>query len=551
VRWLTDLSIRTKLYAKVVVIVFSLLLILGLSSWLLATYQVDGPVYKEIVKAHELNTELTPAVITMDRPFLLLRGLLDARDDNEVEQGSAELQKMEQLYRSRLLDHWKRELPDGPLKKILLEKSNPPAEEIFRLAREKIVPALPVKDKGKGDPVRLFQTRIIPLFNQHMQAINEASTMTKQEADKLASDGSHKTRVWQWVLWLLCGLLIAATAVANTYLAREIVSSTRLLQSRLKEMASGAGDLTARVAVDSHDELGDLAGSINALIAKIHVLVSKIRESSLQLLATASEIAATARQQEGTAQGLSASTTEVAAAVREISATSQELARTMEHVYSNATQAADLASSGRTQLGDMEKEMEQLVYSTASISGKLATIREKADNINVVVTTITKVADQTNLLSINAAIEAEKAGEYGRGFLVVAREIRRLADQTAVATLDIENIVRQMQEAVSAGVMQMDKFGEEVRRGVSRIGEINGKTGRIIEEVQGLRSRFQHVNEGMRNQSAGAAQINEAMAQIANSTQQTQAALEEFHRATANLRSAVEGVNQEIAAFRV
>ena len=113
-------------------------------------------------------------------------------------------------------------------------------------------------------------------------------------------------------------------------------------------------------------------------------------------------------------------------------------------------------------------------------------IREKAENINVVVTTITKVADQTNLLSINAAIEAEKAGEHGRGFLVVAREIRRLADQTAVATLDIENIVRLMQDAVSAGVMQMDKFSGEVRAGVQRVAEISAQTGQIIEEVRAL-----------------------------------------------------------------
>jgi methyl-accepting chemotaxis protein WspA len=112
--------------------------------------------------------------------------------------------------------------------------------------------------------------------------------------------------------------------------------------------------------------------------------------------------------------------------------------------------------------------MQQLVGSVGSTSPKLAVIREKADNITQVVTTMTKVADQTDLLSINAASEAEKAGEYGRGFRVVAREIRRLADQTAVATLDIEGMVRLAQGAVPAGVMQMDKFGEEVRCGSAR-----------------------------------------------------------------------------------
>ena len=109
--------------------------------------------------------------------------------------------------------------------------------------------------------------------------------------------------------------------------------------------------------------------------------------------------------------------------------------------------------------------MKQLVESTASVSAKLGMIREKADSINAVVTTITKVADQTNLLSINAAIEAEKAGEYGRGFLVVAREIRRLADQTAVATLDIETMV---QADAGRGLRGRDADGQVRRRGAVR-----------------------------------------------------------------------------------
>jgi methyl-accepting chemotaxis protein WspA len=223
----------------------------------------------------------------------------------------------------------------------------------------------------------------------------------------------------------------------------------------------------------------------------------------------------------------------------------------MHEVNGRANHAASLATAGRERLGGMERTMQQLVESTAAISSKLAIIREKADNITLVVTTITKVADQTNLLSINAAIEAEKAGEYGRGFLVVAREIRRLADQTAVATLDIENMVRLMQDAVSAGVMQMDKFSDEVRSGVRRVSEINGQTGEIIAGVSGLSDQFRVVNEGMHNQAAGAGQINEAMANITTNVRQTAAALEEFDKVTSHLRGAIERLNQEIAAFKV
>ncbi len=118
-------------------------------------------------------------------------------------------------------------------------------------------------------------------------------------------------------------------------------------------------------------------------------------------------------------------------------------------------------------------------------------MNEKTGNINSVVTTITKVADQTNLLSLNAAIEAEKAGEYGLGFGVVAMEIRRLADQTAVATYDIEKMVKEMQSAVSAGVMGMDKFSEEVRRGVEEVRQVSAQLAQIIHQVQALTPRFQ------------------------------------------------------------
>ena len=116
---------------------------------------------------------------------------------------------------------------------------------------------------------------------------------------------------------------------------------------------------------------------------------------------------------------------EVAAAVKEISATSQELMRTMGEVQTSAVQAGELAATGQGALTGMHQAMQGLAESTDSISSRLSVISERANNINLAVITITKVADQTNLLSINAAIEAEKAGEAGRGFLVVAREIRR------------------------------------------------------------------------------------------------------------------------------
>jgi methyl-accepting chemotaxis protein WspA len=199
----------------------------------------------------------------------------------------------------------------------------------------------------------------------------------------------------------------------------------------------------------------------------------------------------------------------------------------------------------------MEETMQQIMSAGASINAKLAVLNEKAGNINQVVTTITKVADQTNLLSLNAAIEAEKAGDYGRGFAVVATEIRRLADQTAVATYDIEQMVKEMLSAVSAGVMGMDKFSEEVRRGVAEVHQVGAQLGQIIQQVQALTPRFDVVGEGMQAQSTGAQQISDALAQLGEAVRQTVESLRQSTEAINQLNGASQGLKAGVEKFKL
>jgi methyl-accepting chemotaxis protein WspA len=186
---------------------------------------------------------------------------------------------------------------------------------------------------------------------------------------------------------------------------------------------------------------------------------------------------------------------------------------------------------------------------TRTIAERLTAIQQRAHDITSVVTTITKVADQTNLLSLNAAIEAEKAGEYGRGFAVVAREIRRLADQTAVATLDIERIVNEMRASVSAGVAGMEQFAHEVQQGVEQVRVVGTQLGEIIARVQALTPRFDTVNQGMQAQAEGAQQISAATVQLREAAQQTATSLQESTRAIAQLNLAAQGLHDEIARF--
>ena len=193
--------------------------------------------------------------------------------------------------------------------------------------------------------------------------------------------------------------------------------------------------------------------------------------------------------------------------------------------------------------------MHQIGEASNLINSRLALLSEKAANIGMVVTTINKVADQTNLLSLNAAIEAEKAGEHGRGFAVVAREIRRLADQTAVATFDIEQLVKEMQSAVSAGVMGMDKFSEEVRRGGEAVGQVTTQLSEIIDQVQTLTPSFDAVNEGVQSQSISAQQISDALAQLSVAAQQTADSMRQSNMAIEQLNDAARGLQSGVSRF--
>ena len=333
-------------------------------------------------------------------------------------------------------------------------------------------------------------------------------------------------------------------------LAQAFARMTRSLQSMAKGAEEvAAGNLTVAIKPQSTKDV--VGNALATMVQKLSSLIGQVQRSGIQVNTSATEIAATARQQQATASEIFSTTTEIGATSKEISATAKELVTTMKGIAEIAEETATLAGSGQSGLARMQSTMQQIMDASGSVNTRLAVLSEKATNINTVVTTIAKVADQTNLLSLNAAIEAEKAGEYGRGFSVVATEIRRLADQTAAATSDIELMVKEMQSAVSAGVMGMDKFSEEVRRGVDVVGQVSTQLTQIIEQVQTLTPGFETVNEGMQSQSLGAQQISEALAQLGEAAQQTVESLRQSNLAIEQLNEATSGLQQGVSRFKV
>lgn len=405
------------------------------------------------------------------------------------------------------------------------------------------------KRNQKAEAIKLLNEQLTPAWTAGRMKLNDIIVENKAVADKdmAAIDEAVVAAKISMGISLLVAIL--AAGLCGLLLMRAIMAPMNRIVSILEVMRTG--DLSNRLNLERKDEFGAVETGFNDMMSELTSLVSQAQRSSVQVTTSVTEIAATSKQQQATATETAATTTEIGATSREIAATSRDLVRTMTEVSSAADQASVAAGSGQQGLARMEETMHSVMGAADLVNAKLAILNEKAGNINQVVVTIVKVADQTNLLSLNAAIEAEKAGEYGRGFAVVATEVRRLADQTAVATYDIEQMVREIQSAVSAGVMGMDKFSEEVRRGMSEVQQVGEQLSQIIHQVQALAPRVLMVNEGMQAQATGAEQINHALVQLGDASSQTVESLRQASFAIDELSQVAVGLRSGVSRFKV
>ncbi|HYC92654.1 MAG TPA: methyl-accepting chemotaxis protein, partial [Thermoanaerobaculia bacterium] len=346
----------------------------------------------------------------------------------------------------------------------------------------------------------------------------------------------------------IAALLIVFVAI---WQANHLTRPLDLMAGTLQNLASLEADLSRRLPSERTDELGIVSRSFNTFVSNMERIIEQVIRAGMQVTMSSTQIAAGSHQLEATMSEQVAATNEVVATTNEIAATANDLASTMSAVAQMSEETAGAASRGQRDLHQMSDAVARMEEATQAVSARLAVINEKAGNIASVVTTITKVADQTNLLSLNAAIEAEKAGQFGQGFAVVAREIRRLADQTAVATLDIEKMVREMKSAVSSGVMSMEKLNEQVHHSVDSVRQVGAQLETIMEKVQEVTPRFESAHVGMQAQLQGAQQISIAMGQLSESTQQTASALRDSNRAIGELNHAASSLQTLFARFKL
>ncbi|WP_371233919.1 methyl-accepting chemotaxis protein [Pseudomonas sp. QE6] len=320
-------------------------------------------------------------------------------------------------------------------------------------------------------------------------------------------------------------LLVVIGLLAGLF-SRAIVQPIVDVRDNLDDMAAGDGDLTHRLKLARHDELGELAGSFNRFVEKIHVLVQQVAGTTQQLSGLVGDVAQQAQRSERAMDGQRHETDQVATAINEMTAAAQEVARSAQQAADAAQQTDREGQAAKREVDLCVAQINDLVGEVRSSSDSLDTLRQDVQGIVGVLEVIRSIAEQTNLLALNAAIEAARAGEAGRGFAVVADEVRALASRTQQSTGEIQQMIDRLQGTTAGSVNAMQRASEMAER---TRGQAN-QAGQSLDAIAQLIGTINSMN-----------------AQIASAAEEQTAVAEEINRSVHQIAGAVDGVADDAA----
>lgn len=384
----------------------------------------------------------------------------------------------------------------------------------------------------------------------------------EEHIDSLVQKGFHSfTRHYQataqqlpfqisLLLFVLLATLLLLWSISFLFI-KTLLSSIHTVSKELNDLVSEKADLTKRLAIIRNDEIGQICRNFNQLMDHMMDLLRRIQNAELQVFGSTAILSTSSKQLDATVTHLDSSAKEVVSAASAISNRSQDLVSNLSQLSQVARAAAHMASAGQEGLAFIESTIQKMEGSFQMISAKLYSIEEQSANITTIVATIAKIADQTNMLSLNASIEAEKAGEAGYGFAVIAKETRRLAEQTTMETLDVEVMINEMKTAVTSGVMSIQQFSMELGAYIKSIREVALQQTQIIAHVQLLSPRCKNACTLAQAQAQAAEKIHQSMLQLNQVASDTNRTLTSSHDAIDGLNRAAEELQKESARFKV
>ena len=334
-------------------------------------------------------------------------------------------------------------------------------------------------------------------------------------------------------------------------LIRSIKRPLDQIEELVNDIAQGEGDLTKRLTYNGKDELGAICGSFNLFIDKLHTIISQIASTSTQVAAASSQLHSTAEHIATGAEEVAAQAGTVATAGEEMSATSGDIAQNCQMAAEGAQRASQAASDGAAVVERTVVVMGQIAEKVQESAKTVESLGERSDQIGAIIGTIEDIADQTNLLALNAAIEAARAGEQGRGFAVVADEVRALAERTTRATKEIGEMIKAIQKETKGAVAAMEQGVHQVETGTEESAKSGQALQDIMQQINDVAMQVNQIATAAEEQTATTSEISSNMQQITEVVHQTSQGAQESATAAAQLNGNAEELQRLVRQFRL
>lgn len=548
-----------------------LLIMISTSGFMYVMNQRLTSFYDELVHKNELLTDLRETQFVMaghsnDERGYLLTGTSSFRD------GMAEKEKQLETLFVKLRESGRAtDSERASLQKI---------EQLYRTYTD--FSATAVKFWERGDQAEARQFHFGKGMNARLEmdkAVNafvEEVALSQQEIQQRLADQQVVTGIVQLVA-VVASILFAI--LIGAVLVRSIVTPLRRVNEQLRAIAEGEGDLTQELQVSTKDEIGMLADSFNRMLRNLRELIIQIKGHAQQVAASAEQLTASSEQTSKATEQISATMQELAAGtdsqaqsveigyqeVGQMTADISQIASRAEHVASTALRTSELAADGNQTIQSAVAQMHNISETMIHLADLVGKLGNRSQQIGEIVNGITEIAAQTNLLALNAAIEAARAGEHGRGFAVVADEVRKLAEQSASFTHEITQLVEIIQSETTQAVASMQTGKEEVEsgmQGVSKAGEVFSQ---IRAAVDGVVAQVQDVFAASRTLTESTEKVAQSMQMISNVTQtsvsrtldvsaaaeEQLASMEEIYTSSSSLARLAEELERSIGRFKV